>query len=72
MSAMVFAILSTLGTLFRTQLSLRVENVALRHQPGDLPANRRATEYSTRRPHPLVLALAALGKVAGSAGFRSA
>jgi hypothetical protein len=32
MPAVVYAFLSTLGTLFRSQLSLRVENVALRHQ----------------------------------------
>ena len=28
----LYAFLSTLGTLFRSELSLRVENVALRHQ----------------------------------------
>jgi hypothetical protein len=32
MPAVVYAFLGTLGTLFRSQLSLRVENVALRHQ----------------------------------------
>jgi hypothetical protein len=32
MPAVVYAFLSTLGTLFRSQLSLRVENAALRHQ----------------------------------------
>jgi putative transposase len=32
MPAVVYAFLSTLGTLLRSQLSLRVENVALRHQ----------------------------------------
>jgi hypothetical protein len=30
--AVVYAFLSTLGALFRSQLSIRVENVALRHQ----------------------------------------
>ena len=39
---------------------------------GDLPANGQATEHSTLRPHPLVLAVTSLGKVAGSAGLRSA
>src|SRR5438105_2717947 len=38
---------------------------------GDLSAHRQATEHSTRRPHPLVLSLTSLGKVAGSAGLRS-
>ena len=32
MPAVVYAFLSTLGALFRSQLSIRVENVALRHQ----------------------------------------
>jgi hypothetical protein len=32
MPPMVYAILSALGTLFRSQRSLRVENIALRHQ----------------------------------------
>src|SRR5438876_1937502 len=32
MPAVVYAFLSTLGALFRSQLSLRVENIALRHQ----------------------------------------
>jgi hypothetical protein len=32
MPAVVYAFLSTLGALFRSQLSLRIENVALRHQ----------------------------------------
>src|SRR5207302_5219502 len=70
MPAVVYAFLSALGVLFRSQLSLRVENVALRDQL-DLSAHRQATEHSTRRPHPLVLSLTSLGKVAGSAGLRS-
>jgi hypothetical protein len=32
MPAVIYAFLSTLGALFRSQPSLRVENVALRHQ----------------------------------------
>ena len=32
MLAVVYAFLSALGALFRSRLSLRVENVALRHQ----------------------------------------
>src|SRR6266851_525427 len=47
MSAVVFGILSTLGTLFRTQLSLRVENVALRHQ---LAIYQRTVERPSIQP----------------------
>ena len=32
MPPVVYAILSALGALFRSQRSLRVENIALRHQ----------------------------------------
>jgi sterol desaturase/sphingolipid hydroxylase (fatty acid hydroxylase superfamily) len=60
----------TIGTLFRSQLSLRVENVAAA-SAGNQSAHRQATEHSTRRPHPLVLAVTSMGKVAGSAGLRS-
>jgi len=34
MPPVVYAILSALGALFRFRLSLRVENIALRHQLG--------------------------------------
>src|ERR1700676_57152 len=52
MSAVVFAILSTLGTLFRTQLSLRVENVALRHQ---LAIYQRTVERPSIQPGDRIL-----------------
>src|SRR5207253_9786314 len=44
MAAMVYAFLSALGALFRSQLSLQVEIVALRHQLA-------VYERSVRRPH---------------------
>jgi hypothetical protein len=60
MPAVVYAFLSTLGTLFRSQLSLRVENVALRHQlatiyqrtvkrPSIRPADRILWSWLSRR-----------------------
>ena len=59
MPAVVYAFLSTLGTLFRSQLSLRVENVALRHQlaiyqctvkrPSIRPADRILWCWLSRR-----------------------
>jgi putative transposase len=52
MSAVVFAILSTVGTLFRTQLSLRVENVALRHQ---LAIYQRTVERPSIQPGDRIL-----------------
>jgi hypothetical protein len=74
MPPVVYAILSALGALFRSQRTLRVENMALRSatSAGDLSANRQATAYSTRGPHPVVVAIAALGPLAGGSGFRSA
>jgi putative transposase len=59
MPAVVYAFLSTLGTPFRSQLSLRVENVALRHQlaiyqrtvkrPSIRPADRIFWSWLSRR-----------------------
>jgi len=59
-----YALLSMLGVLFRSQLSLRPESFAPRDQLANLPAHRQATDHSARRPHPLVLAIALPGKVA--------
>src|SRR5713101_7111685 len=52
MPAVVDAFLSTLGTLFRSQLSLRVENVALRHQ---LAIYQRTVKRPSIRPADRVL-----------------
>ncbi len=59
MPTVVYAFLRTLGTLFRSQLSLRVENVALRHQlaiyqrtvkrPSIRPADRILWSWLSRR-----------------------
>jgi hypothetical protein len=59
MPAVVYAFLSMLGTLFRSQLSLRVENVALRHQlaiyqpsvkrPRIRPEDRNLWSWLSRR-----------------------
>ncbi len=52
MPAVVYAFLSTLGTLFRSQLSLRVENVALRHQ---LAIYQRTVKRASIRPADRIL-----------------
>jgi putative transposase len=52
MPAAVYAFLSTLGALFRSQLSLRVENVALRHQ---LAIYRRTVKRPSIRPEDRIL-----------------
>jgi hypothetical protein len=52
MPAVVYAFLSTLGTLFRSQLSLRVENVALRHQ---LAIYQRTVKRPNIRPEDRIL-----------------
>jgi hypothetical protein len=52
MPAVVYAFLSTLGALFRSQLSLRVENVALRHQ---LAIYQRTVKRPSIRPEPRIL-----------------
>src|SRR6266699_2561012 len=52
MPAVVNAFLSTLGALFRSQLSLRVENVALRHQ---LAIYRRTVMRPSIRPEDRIL-----------------
>jgi len=52
MPAVVYAFLSTLGALFRSQLSLRVENGALRHQ---LAVYQRTVKRPRIRPEDRVL-----------------
>jgi hypothetical protein len=52
MPAVVYAFLSTLGALFRSQLSLRVENVALRHQ---LAIYQRTVKRPSIRPADRIL-----------------
>jgi len=52
MPTVVYAFLSTLRTLFRSQLSLRVENVALRHQ---LAIYRRTVKRPSIRPEDRIL-----------------
>jgi transposase InsO family protein len=52
MPAVVYAFLSTLGALFRSQLSLRVENVALRHQ---LALYQRTVKRPSIRPEDRIL-----------------
>jgi hypothetical protein len=52
MPAVVYAFLSTLGALFRSQLSLRVENVALRHQ---LAIYQRTVKRPSIRPEDRIL-----------------
>jgi putative transposase len=52
MPAVVYAFLSMLGTLFRSQLSLRVENVALRHQ---LAIYQRTVKRPSIRPADRIL-----------------
>jgi len=59
MPALVYAILTAFGALFRSQLSLRAENVALRHQlaiyqrtvkrPSIRPENRILWSWLSRR-----------------------
>ena len=72
MPPVVYALLSMLGVLFRSQLSLRAENIALRHQLAIYQRTRQAAAHSPRGPHPLVLAVAPLGPVVGGSGFRPA
>src|SRR5437867_8264848 len=52
MLPVVYAFLSTLGALFRSQLSLRVENVALRHQ---LAIYQRTVKRPSIRPEDRIL-----------------
>jgi hypothetical protein len=52
MRAVVYAFLSTLGTLFRSQLLLQVEIVALRHQ---LAVYQRSVRRPLLRPPDRVL-----------------
>src|ERR1700675_376443 len=52
MPAVVYAFLSTLRTLFRSQLSLRVENVTLRHQ---LAIYQRTVKRPSIRPADRIL-----------------
>jgi putative transposase len=52
MPAVVYAFLSALGALFRSQLSLRVENVALRHQ---LAIYQRTVKRPSIRPEDRIL-----------------
>src|SRR6202011_5261800 len=52
MPAVVYEFLGTLGTLFRSQLSLRVENVALRHQ---LAIYQRTVERPSIQPGDRIL-----------------
>jgi hypothetical protein len=52
MPAVVYAFLSMLGALFRSQLSLRVENVALRHQ---LAIYQRIVKRPSIRPGDRIL-----------------
>jgi putative transposase len=52
MPAVAYAFLSTLGALFRSQLSLRVENVALRHQ---LAIYQRTVKRPSIRPEDRIL-----------------
>jgi putative transposase len=52
MPVVVYAFLSTLGALFRSQLSLRVENVALRHQ---LAIYQRTVKRPSIRPEDRIL-----------------
>ena len=59
MPAVVYAVLSTFGALFRSQLSLRFENLALHHQlaiyqrtvkrPSIRPADRISWSWLSRR-----------------------
>ena len=71
MSAVVFAILSTLGALFRSKHSLRVENAALRHQ---LAIYQRTVRRPIFDPETAFYGRGCfgVGKLAGSAGIRSA
>src|SRR5450759_1876921 len=52
MPPVIYAFLSMLGVLFRSQLSLRVENVALRHQ---LAIYRRTVKRPIIRPEDRIL-----------------
>lgn len=52
MPPVVYAFLSTLGALFRSQLSVRIENVALRHQ---LSIYRRTVRRPIIRPEDRIL-----------------
>jgi putative transposase len=52
MPAVVYALLSKLGALFRSPLSLRVENVALRHQQA---IYRRTIRRPSIRPEDRIL-----------------
>ena len=52
MPAVVYAFLSMLGALFRSQLSLRVENAALRHQ---LAIYQRTVKRPSIRPGDRIL-----------------
>jgi hypothetical protein len=72
MSPVVYAILSALGALFRSQRFIASREHRSTTSAGDLSAHRHATAHSTRRPHLLVLAVALLGHMAGGSGFRPA
>ena len=52
MLAVVYAFLSMLGVLFRSQLALRFENLALRHQ---LAIYRRTVKRPSIRPEDRIL-----------------
>ncbi len=52
MSPVVYPFLSMLGVLFRSQLSLRAENVALRHQ---LAIYQRTVKRAIIRPEDRIL-----------------
>jgi len=52
MPPVVYAILSALGALFRSQRSLRVENIALRHQ---LAIYQRTVKRPRIRPEDRIL-----------------
>jgi len=60
MPPMVYAILSALGALFRSQRSLRGENIALRHQLAIYQRTVEAPAHSTRGPDRFVAAITPL------------
>ena len=72
MPPVVYAILSALGALFRSQRSLRVENIALRHQ---LAIYQRTVKRPRIRPEDRILwswLSRHWASVAGGFGFRPA
>ena len=72
MRSVVYAFLSTLGALFRFQLSLASRDRCIATSAGGLQAIRATAACWFGRPYPIDLVVALLGLMAGGTGLRSA